>query len=110
MFYNWSTINVSDMDKSLAFYSDLLKLEVVNEIGGPGENMHIVFLGEAGKTQHELIRSATVPQPSETTSFGFTPDNLDEIIEACKDTATAVGSFWYVRDPDGYKIQLMLKK
>lgn len=67
-------------------------------------------IGEEGKTQHERIRSATVHQPSETTSFGCSPDNLDEILEACKDTATTNGRFWFVRDPDGYKIQLMIKK
>ncbi|MBQ3078004.1 MAG: VOC family protein [Clostridia bacterium] len=111
MFYNWSTINVSDMQKSLDFYCGLLKLEVVRKIGEIGDPMCICFLGEQGKTQHELICNATKPEPSATTSFGFTPDNLEEIVEACKDTAVKASErFWFVKDPDGYKIQLMIKQ
>lgn len=111
MFFNWMTINVTDMDRSLAFYRDLLKLPVVRTIGDADADMHIVFLGEEGKTQYELIRSKTAPQPSETITAGFTPDNLEEILEACKDSATqaASGRFWFVKDPDGYRVQLMVK-
>lgn len=111
MVYNWSTINVSDMQKSLDFYCGLLKLEVAEQIGNLGDDFCVFFLGEKGKTQHELIQNGETPQPSSTTSFGFTPDNLEEILEACKDTAVKVNErFWFVKDPDGYKVQLMIKK
>lgn len=110
MFFNWATINVSNMEKSLAFYQELLGLEFVRRIGHPEDEMYIIFLGEEGKTQLELIQSKTKPEPTKTISFGFTPDNLEEILAACKDSAVKSpgGTFWFVNDPDGYRIQLIV--
>lgn len=66
------------------------------------------FFGEEGKTQFELVKNNVVPQTAESVSFGFTLDNLDEVLEACKDSAvlTPNQKFWMVKDPDGYNIQL----
>lgn len=43
MIYNWSTIYVSDMEKSLAFYRDLLKLPVARQIGEVMDEVCVVF-------------------------------------------------------------------
>ena len=110
MFFNWATIYVSDVKQSLGFYRDLLKIPVTKQIGELEDEMCVIFLGEEGKTQVELIQNKTEPHPSDTMFFGFSPDNLEEIVEACKGNAikSANGKFWYVKDPDGYTIQLKI--
>lgn len=110
MVFNWATIYVSDVKQSLGFYRDLLKIPVTKQIGEPEDEMCVIFLGGEGKTQVELIQNKTEPRPSDTMFFGFSPDNLEEIIEVCKDNAvkSANGKFWYIKDPDGYTIQLKI--
>ena len=110
MKFNWVTINVSDMEKSLAFYKDAMGIPVANEIHTP--DMDIMFLGEGDMTQVELIRSATAPAPSATTSIGFTmeQEKIDKIVAAYNEGSTTNGRFWFVKDPDGYKVQLIPEK
>ena len=108
-----TTLYVSDMGKSLAFYRDLLGMHVAGQIGAEGDAFRIVFFGEEGGTNLELIQGHGAPQPSEAISIGFVPKDLSAVLEACKDSADGPISpnpntvFWFVRDPDGYRVQLM---
>lgn len=49
MTYCWTTITVTDLKKSLAFYQDVIGLKIARRMQ-PNPDMEIVFLGE-GETQ-----------------------------------------------------------
>ena len=53
MTYCWTTITVTDFEKSVAFYRDVIGLKVARRMQ-PNPDMEIAFLGE-GETQVELI-------------------------------------------------------
>lgn len=108
-----TTMNVSDMEKSLAFYRDLLGLPVAGQIGAEGDAFRISFLGDAEGTRLELVQGHGAPAPSEAISIGFSVENLQAVLDACRATAEGPISpnphttFWFVRDPDGYRVQLL---
>jgi lactoylglutathione lyase len=117
MKYCWTTVNVTDMQKSLAFYEGLLGLKPTRRVQ-PGPGRDIVFLGE-GETQVELICDASNPSPSfgRDISMGFVVDSLESFSGILKKHGITVHSgpfqpnpsirFMYILDPDGVKIQLV---
>lgn len=111
-----TTINVSDLDRSLIFYCDLLGLPVTGQVGEAGDAFRIAFLGDAWGTRLELIQGHGAPQPSEAISVGIVPRDLEAALEACNDTVQGPVSpnphttFWFVRDPDGYRVQLLVEQ
>ena len=115
MKFTWTTIQVSDLDKSLAFYRDLLGLPVVSRFqGGPNE---IAMLGEPDGTHLELLcKPEPLPAPiGQGVSVGLQPDDLPAILEklaAQGVTPQPVSpnpnlTFYFVKDPDGYTVQLV---
>ncbi len=117
MKYLWTTIQVRDMKESLAFYQDILELEV-NQKMQPAPGVELVFLGH-GDTQIELIFNQTAGRPtlSEGLSMGFEVPSLDQFIGQLKEKGITLESepvqpapfirFAYIRDPNGLKIQLV---
>lgn len=106
-----TTLWVSDLEKSLTFYRDLLGLPLLNQFqAGPNR---IAMLGEAEGTHLELIEGKTIPDPSLSVSIGFAPKDLSAVLAACAGEAEGPISpnpnttFWFVGDPDGYRIQLV---
>ena len=110
-----TTMNVSDLNRSLEFYCGLLGLPVAGRIGAPEDGFAIAFLGEADGTRLELVQGYGAPMPSEAISVGVVPKDLQAVLEACKDHAEGPirpnphTVFWFVRDPDGYRVQLFEK-
>ncbi len=115
MNFVWTTIHVSDLDKSISFYSGLLGLPVVERFFGNGNE--IAMLGEADGTHLELLCKPGRPETvGQGVSIGFAyPD-----IEAMAEKLTAAGcqvtpiiqpnpnvKFRFVNDPDGYTVQLV---
>ncbi|MDR1536026.1 MAG: VOC family protein [Planctomycetota bacterium] len=116
---DWITLGVSDLEKSLSFYRDLLNLEISARFGD--ENQRIVFLGEAGGTKIELIfkPNAKVENPGNGVSIGLEADDLDGLVGLLNDKGFKTTGpispnprlrFFFVRDPDGYTIQLVEQK
>ena len=118
MKFVWTTIHVSDLDKSIAFYSGLLGLPVLERFQGTGNE--IAMLGEETGTHLELLCKPGRPETvGQGVSIGFAfPD-----IEAMAETLTAAGcqvtpiispnpnvKFRFVADPDGYQVQLVERK
>ena len=102
---------VSDLERSLAFYCGLLGLPLLEEKqAGPNR---IAFLGQGDTTHLELIQGAVPPAPSGSISVGIVPAGLTQALDACADSAEGPVSpapgvtFWFVRDPDGYRVQLL---
>jgi uncharacterized glyoxalase superfamily protein PhnB len=99
-----------DIEKSIAFYRDVLNFECVNRVEG---------WAALKKDEVELMLSVpNAHEPSDkiqfTGSFYFHPDNVDELWQQVKDKATVVyplENFDYgmrefaIRDNNGYILQ-----
>jgi lactoylglutathione lyase len=114
MRYSWTTIMVKDLEKSIAFYRDIVGLPV-NRRFQAGPSGEIAFLGE-GETQVELIaRPGDTSVAGNAISLGFAVDSLDEAMRFLAEHGIGLESgpiqpndhikFIYVLDPDGVRIQ-----
>ncbi len=118
MDFCWVTINVKDMEKSLAFYRDVVGLPVHRTMK-PMPGAEIAFLGKAGGTQVELIRNDKNANPSygADISLGFVVESADAAMADLKAKGVAIHSgpfspnpsikFFYALDPNGLKIQFV---
>lgn len=119
MSFCWVTINVRDMEKSVAFYRDVVGL-AVNRKMAPRPGLEIVFMtAEGAVTEVELYHDAAdaVPSYSEDLSLGFTVESVDKTIATLERKGVKVHSgpfqpnphlkFFFVQDPDGVKIQFV---
>ncbi len=117
MKYCWTTINVSDMKKSLSFYQDIIGLEIKRQFK-PNEEMEIAFLGN-GETQVELICNKNNREIiyGKDISMGFVTESISSTTDLLKSKNIDLHSgpfqpnpsikFIYILDPDGLKIQLV---
>ena len=117
MKFMWTTLPVSDMEKSLEFYSGLMGLGPIARMGVPQHQ--VVMLGKEGETRLELIYEPgrAIPEtPGGTISMGYAPENLDEFMAKLGEMGIpAVGPispspdirFFFIKDPDGYTVQLV---
>ncbi len=114
MKFLWCTINVKDMEESIAFYQEVVELKVVRRFPtGQGE---IVFLGE-GETKVELIFDGTDKWQGNKTgiSLGFETESLDKRMDLVKERGVEITGgpfqpgpdfrFFFVKDPNGVNIQ-----
>ena len=110
-----TTFKVASIEKSLEFYKGILELDIVEEINaGP---RRIVFVGEKDSTI-ELIEGEGVPEnPGEGVSVGmfYEKSLIQRVVERAKaegiDVAGPISpnphlQFFFLKDPDGYTIQL----
>jgi lactoylglutathione lyase len=113
----WITINVKDMEKSMAFYRDVVGLNVDRTMN-PAPGMQIAFLG-SGETKVELISD---PQGRDRSygkdlSIGFEVESIESIAKALEAAHVKIESgphqpnpmlkFIYVLDPDGVRVQFV---
>ena len=117
MKFCWVTISVTDMDKSLEFYTKAVGLPVVREMRN-GPERRLAFLG-TGDTQVELISDPVRKERSfgRDISIGFEVESVDAKIAELKALGIAVESgpfspipaikFFYVLDPDGLRVQFV---
>src|SRR5579885_884618 len=110
-------MRVSDMDRTIAFYTGVLGLEVVERKTSP-RGSHLAFL--AVPNSEELIELCSFPPSGpvkvqeDLVHLAFEVENLDDTIQALTDkgipitdgpTRTASGSrFIFIDAPDGYEI------
>jgi len=113
-------MRVSDMDQTIAFYRDVLGLEVLERKVSP-RGSHLAFL--AVPNSDELIELCSFPPSGpvkvqeDLVHLAFEVDNLDEIIQELTrkqipitdgPTRTASGSrFVFIDAPDGYEVELI---
>ena len=117
MKFRWTTINVTDMEKSLGFYRDVVGLELDRRFK-PAPHMEIAFLG-TGETQVELIYNTEGSDADYGAgiSLGFEVDSLDNLLPFLNVKGIPVHEgpfqpnpsirFLYVMDPDGLRIQFL---
>ncbi len=117
MKFCWSTLNVTNLDNSIKFYEEIAGLSLIRRISaGPGTE--IAFLG-AGETQIELICEGREKKIDigEDISWGFEVESLEKALALVKESGIAVIGepvqpnpkvrFFFVKDPDGMRIQLV---
>lgn len=116
MKFQWTTIQVTNLDNSLKFYKDLLGMKIARVI--EGGNHQIVMLGEDDDAKIELIPISTASRENlgNGVSIGIAFKRLDDLVEKIKSkNIPVVGPitpmpdirFFFVNDPDGYTIQLL---
>lgn len=116
MKFQWTTIQVTNLDSSLKFYKDLLGMKIARVI--EGGNHQIVMLGEDDDAKIELIPISTASKENlgNGVSIGIAFKQLDDLVEKIKSkNIPVVGPitpmpdirFFFVNDPDGYTIQLL---
>jgi lactoylglutathione lyase len=117
MKFCWSTLRVKNLDESIEFYREIVGLEVENRFTG-GAGTEIAFLG-AGETKIELICDGKDRETNvgDDISWGFDVSSLERSLELVKEKGIAVDSgpmqpnphirFFFVRDPNGMRIQLV---
>jgi lactoylglutathione lyase len=122
MKYLWTTINVKDMDASIAYYSDLVGLKALNRFpAGPGKEITFMGNGIDGETTVELIADANLKSIafSEFINLGFAVSSMDDMLTAVKNRNIPIHSgpfetpafqFFTIKDPDGLNIQFFEKK
>jgi len=117
MSFCWTTLHVRNLDTSLAFYMDIAGLSLKSRrLAGPGTEL--AFLGD-GETKLELIASGSDPNPTVGSgiSIGFTVESVDAAIGMMKEKGIPVESgpfqpgpgirFFFVLDPDGWRVQFV---
>ena len=113
-------MRVSDMDQTIAFYQDVLGLEVLERKVSP-RGSHLAFL--AVPNSDELIELCSFPPSGpvkvqeDLVHLAFEVDNLDEMIQELTrkqipitdgPTRTKSGSrFIFIDAPDGYEVELI---
>ena len=117
MKFCWSTLNVKNMEESLKFYVEVVGLSVDKRFkAGPGTE--IVFLGD-GETKVELIcdEGNKDINVGKDISWGFEVKSVDDMMNFVKEKCIAIESgpiqpnphvkFFFVKDPNGLKIQFV---
>jgi lactoylglutathione lyase len=116
MKFLWTTLTVSDFDRSLKFYKEVVGLPLKNRMDPPG--MHIAFLGE-GETSVELISDSKSPSANLRCpiGLGFKVESLASTLADFQAKGIKIDAgpfqpnphvqFFYVRDPDGMNVQFV---
>ena len=116
MTFVWTTLRVSDLDRSLAFYHELLGLPIQERFGPPGHE--IAMLGPENGTHLELLTSPDpLPEvPAPGLSLGFRPENIAALLASLQKAGVPIPppmspnpslKFYFLHDPDGYTVQLV---
>ena len=117
-------LRVGDLDKSLAFYCDILGMELLRRKDYPGGEFTLAFVGygeEKDNTVIELTYNWGVSEYDLGKGYGHIALGVDDIYGTCDRIKSQGGKvsrepgpmkhgttvIAFVEDPDGYKIELI---
>jgi len=118
-------IRVGDLDRSIAFYTEVLGMKLLSRKDYPDGKFTLAFVGFGdGGAEIELTYNYGVERYELGTAFGHIAVEVDDAYEACarvrqrggrvtreagpmKHGTTVIA---FVEDPDGYKIEFIQKK
>lgn len=117
MKFCWSTLYVKDLDESVRFYQDKIGLSLIRRFK-EGKQIEIAFMGD-GETQFELIHdtSRSGGNVGGDISWGFAVNSLDKTFDEMKANGVKIlcdpvqpaphVRFFFIEDPNGFKIQIV---
>lgn len=120
-------LRVGDLDKSLAFYTQVLGMKLLRRKDYPDGKFTLAFVGyqdEASGTVLELTHNWETPSYNLGDGFGHIAVEVDDAYQACENTKKMGGKVTreagpmkhgttviaFIEDPDGYKIEFIQKK
>ena len=120
-------LRVGDLDKSLAFYSDVLGMTELRRNDYPDGEFTLAFMGygdEKENTVLELTHNWGVESYDLGSAYGHIAVEVDDVYEACEKMKQTGGKIIrdagpmnagttiiaFLEDPDGYQIELIGKK
>lgn len=122
MKFLWTTIYVKDLEESIAFYSNLVGLQVLKRFpAGPGREIAFMGNGINEETLVELLADSnnSAVSFSEFISIGFAVDSVDAMLDTVKSKNIPVHSgpvqtpsfkFFCIKDPNGLSVQFFQEK
>lgn len=118
-------IRVGNLDKSIAFYTDLLGMQIFKQKEYPTGKFTLVFLGyRENEALIELTHNWETDHYELGDGFGHLAIEVPDIYAFCSDIKNQGGSITrepgpmksgttviaFIEDPDGYKIEVIQKK
>lgn len=120
-------LRVGDLDKSLAFYTEVLGMRLLRRSDYPDGKFTLAFVGfedERDGAVLELTYNWGVDHYEIGSGYGHVALEVDDAYAACQEIKRRGGSVTreagpmkhgttviaFVQDPDGYKIELIQKK
>ena len=120
-------LRVGDLEKSLAFYTEVLGMKVLRRKDYPEGRFTLAFVGyqdEAEGTVLELTHNWDTSKYDLGTGYGHIAIEVDNAYQACEEVKKRGGKITreagpmkhgvtviaFVEDPDGYKIEFIQKK
>ena len=117
-------VRVGDLDKSLAFYQQVLGMRLLRRHDYPEGKFTLAFLGYQEETEGavlELTYNWGVDKYEMGTGYGHIALEVDDVYATCADIKQRGGTVTreagpmkggnrviaFVQDPDGYKIELV---
>ncbi len=120
-------LRVSDLERSIAFYTDILGMKLLRRTDYPAGKFTLAFVGYGTETEHtvlELTYNWDVDHYQLGTAFGHIAIEVADVYQACEQIRASGGKIVreagpmqggttiiaFVEDPDGYKIELLAPK
>lgn len=120
-------IRVCDLDRSIAFYTEILGMTLLRRKDYPDGKFTLAFLGfgdEADHTVVELTHNWETASYEHGNAFGHIAIEVGDVYKACDEIKQHGGNvireagpmkhgtttLAFVEDPDGYKIELLGSK
>lgn len=120
-------LRVVDLKKSIQFYTEILKMNLIRKKDYPDGKFTLAFLGygkESEETAIELTHNWDTDSYNMGNAFGHIAIEVDDVYKACESMKKSGGEIIrdagpmnagttiiaFVKDPDGYEIELIGKK
>lgn len=117
-------LRVGDLDRSIAFYTEVLGMQILRRKDYPDGKFTLAFVGYGDEVDHtvlELTYNWGVEKYELGTAFGHIAIEVEDAYKACEAVAAKGGRVTrpagpmkhgstviaFVEDPDGYKIEFI---
>lgn len=119
-------LRVGDLDRAIAFYTEVLGMRLLRRKDYPEGRFTLAFVGYGDEAAHsvlELTHNWGVDSYERGTGYGHIAIEVDDVYAACSEITARGGEVTrpagpmkggttviaFVRDPDGYAIELIGK-
>ncbi len=117
-------LRVGDLDRSIAFYTQVLGMQVLRRQEYPEGKFTLAFIGYGAEKDHtviELTHNWDTPSYDKGNAYGHIALEVDDAYAACAEVKAAGGKvireagpmmhgttvIAFIEDPDGYKVEFI---